>query len=131
LAEHLLRRFRPAARSERSWFAPATLELLQSHVWPGNVRDLANVIEHATILCETPPITPDHLPSRFVARKLHAPQLKYFGPMSLREIELHAIQAALQRHSGSKPRAAEELGVSLKTLYNKLHQADSLERKSA
>jgi two-component system NtrC family response regulator len=131
LAEHLLCRFRPAARRERSWFAPATLEVLQSHVWPGNVRELANVIEHATILCEAPPITPEHLPSRFVARKLRSPQLKYLGPMSLREIELQAIHAALQRHGGNKPRAAEELGVSLKTLYNKLHQADTLERKSA
>ena len=44
--------------------------------------------------------------------------------MTLREIELQAIYAAVERHDGNKPKAAEELGISLKTLYNKLNQAE-------
>jgi two-component system NtrC family response regulator len=48
--------------------------------------------------------------------------------MSLREIEMQAIHQALERHAGNKPRAAEELGISLKTLYNKLNQASALDR---
>jgi two-component system NtrC family response regulator len=44
--------------------------------------------------------------------------------MSLREIEMMAIEQALARHDGNKPAAAEELGVSLKTLYNKLNSAE-------
>ena len=43
-------------------------------------------------------------------------------PQTLRELELHAIHEALARHNGSKPKAAEELGISVKTLYNKLNQ---------
>ena len=45
--------------------------------------------------------------------------------MSLKELELNAIQAAVSRHEGNKQAAAEELGVSLKTLYNKLNQKNA------
>ncbi len=98
--------------------------MLQNHVWPGNVRELANVIEYATILCESPPILPEHLPRRFDSRRLRTGSLKLSGPMTLREIELQAIYSALERNEGSKPKAADELGISLKTLYNKLNQAE-------
>ena len=102
--------------------------MLQAHVWPGNVRELANVIEYATILCDAPPILPEHLPQRFDARQLRSTgtTVKMNGPMTLREMEMQAIYAAIERHDGSKPKAAEELGVSLKTLYNKINQADSV-----
>ena len=50
--------------------------------------------------------------------------------MTLREIELVAIYQSLERHQGNKPKAAEELGISLKTLYNKLNQASALERSA-
>jgi transcriptional regulator with PAS, ATPase and Fis domain len=105
--------------------APETADVLQSYPWPGNVRELANVIEHATILCDSPPITPEHLPQRFASRRA-GPKLKLVGPMSLRDLEMQAIHDALGRHDGSKPDAAEELGISLKTLYNKLNQAAEL-----
>jgi DNA-binding NtrC family response regulator len=127
LAEHLYRRFRPGSPHHRELFTPKALDMLRSHSWPGNVRELANVIEHATILCDTPPITPEDLPRSFGTRGVRVPDL---GPLSLRELEMHAIHQSLDRHAGNKSVAAEELGVSLKTLYNKLNQA-SAERKSA
>lgn len=123
LAEHLLQRFRPGMGSPGKLLADATVELLESHVWPGNVRELANVMEHATILCDEPPFLPEHLPSRFDSRKLRGPAVKTIGPMSLRELEMIAINSALDRH-GNKQKAAEELGISVKTLYNKLNAAD-------
>ena len=104
--------------------SPEATEQLQSHVWPGNVRELANVVEHATILCDEPPITVNHLPRRFGKTKLKGGAMK-IGPMTLREMEMHAIHASLERHEGSKTKAAEELGISLKTLYNKLNQAEN------
>jgi len=121
LAEHLLRRFRNDARDGQPLLAPATIAALQGHVWPGNVRELANVIEHASILCDKLPIGPEHLPRRFDQRRL-APSRLVTAGLTLRQIEAHAIQAALERHQGSKQAAAEELGVSLKTLYNKINQ---------
>ncbi len=129
LAAHLYRRFRNDARPNDAMFTDEAIEVLQSHVWPGNVRELANVIEHATILCDEPPITADHLPHRFAARGLTGPRLSV-GPMTLRELEMQAIYESLERHANNKPVAAEELGISLKTLYNKLNQANSLEKSA-
>ncbi len=128
LAEHLYRRFRPGIRAMEGLFTPPAIQLLKTHTWPGNVRELANVIEHATILCDAPPISAEHLPRSFNARGVRMPDL---GPVSLRDLEMHAILQALGRHDGNKAVAAEELGVSLKTLYNKLNQAQEAERKAA
>ena len=50
--------------------------------------------------------------------------------MTLRDLEMQAIHEALDRHDGSKPDAAEELGISLKTLYNKLNQAAELKESA-
>ncbi len=128
LASHLYQRFRPGKPLDvEQLFTAEALEMLRAHSWPGNVRELANVIEHATILCDRPPITPKHLPQSFGTRGVRVPDL---GPLPLRELEMHAIYQALERHDGNKSQAADELGVSLKTLYNKLNQA-TVERKSA
>jgi two-component system NtrC family response regulator len=51
-------------------------------------------------------------------------------PLTLREIEMQAICESLERNDGNKPKAAEELGVSLKTLYNKLNQVNTLEKSA-
>jgi DNA-binding NtrC family response regulator len=131
LAEHLFRRFRPGLKPGDQLFTPEAVEMLQKHHWPGNVRELANVIEHATILCDEPPIQPEHLPQRFGASRKNGgptPKLKLVSPLSLREMENQAILEALDRHQGNKPAAAEELGISLKTLYNKLSQTTHVDK---
>ncbi len=128
LAIHLFRRFRQDVIDDNQLFSTEAMDLLTSHVWPGNVRELANVIEHASILCETPPILAEHLPKQFTDRRLRK-ELRAMGPMSLRELELTAITEAVARHNGNKQAAADELEISLKTLYNKLNQAE--EKKSA
>lgn len=128
LAWHLARRFRPNLRPEDQLLSPEAQAELASYRWPGNVRELANTIEHAMILCDELPIRPEHLPARFSARGPR-PAVRMAptqaSAQSLREIELQAIYGALERNDGNKPKAAEELGVSLKTLYNKLNQATS------
>jgi two-component system NtrC family response regulator len=96
------------------------LAALKNYSWPGNIRELANVIEHASILCDELPIDVHDLPSQLLK-----PQLKIANTdavMTLRELEAHAIVASLERHSGNKTAASEELGISIKTLYNKLNQ---------
>ena len=130
LASHLYCRFNPAARPEDELFSPEAIDALKAHVWPGNVRELANVIEHANILCDEPPVLPEDLPRRFDARKLATSATKSLGPMTLRDLEMQAIYESLDRHDGNKPKAADELGISLKTLYNKLN-ADTGAAKAA
>ncbi len=128
LAKHLYQRFESGVPSGREPFTPEAIEALKAHTWPGNVRELANVIEHATILCDEPPITAEHLPRSFDSRGARMPNL---GPMSLRELEMHAIRQAMERNDGNKTSASEQLGVSLKTLYNKLNQANAGDKKAA
>ena len=88
---------------------------------------MANVVEHATILCDELPITPDHLPQRFGQRR---PKLAKLRPVTLRDLEMQAIYEALDRHDGNKAAAADELGISLKTLYNKLNATQALEKSA-
>jgi len=125
LARHIYLRFRPEHSCIQEIFSQESLNILESHRWPGNVRELANVIEHATILCDTPPILPEHLPKHFNDRKLRKDLRTSSVPMSLKEVELIAIQEAVTRHQGNKNAASEELGISLKTLYNKLALLES------
>ncbi len=144
LARRLAVRFGAPRGSEDAIFAPETLEVLMSHTWPGNVRELANSIEHALILCDALPIRPEHLPQRLGARLSRSgilplperkrqdgaptPALRPLATLNLRDLEVQAIHEALDRHSGNKPKAAAELGISLKTLYNKLNQATDLSK---
>lgn len=122
LANHLLSRHRSDAPAAGG-FTEAALERLKQHPWPGNVRELANVIEHAAILCDNLPIDDIDLPAHFGRRQLRA-EVAAGEPKTLREMEAIAIESALKRHDGNKPAAAEELGVSLKTLYNRLNAAE-------
>ena len=106
--------------------------MLQNHTWPGNIRELANMIERATILAGDGAILPEHLPTQLPARGKAQPAASgsnggpHFqipeGNPTLRDIEMRYIQAILEKHSGNKPAASRELGISLKTLYNKINQ---------
>lgn len=130
LVEHFVRRARPQAAADGPVADGQALAALAAHAWPGNIRELANVVEHALVLCDELPLALDHLPARFgglhpaviPAAADHQPPPVAGRPESLREMEMRAILAGLERNKGNKVRTAEELGISLKTLYNKLHQ---------
>jgi DNA-binding NtrC family response regulator len=128
LARRLAVRFGGPRGTADELFTPEALEMLKSHSWPGNVRELANVVEHALILCDALPIRPEHLPRRYSTPSRPTLMLRPPETLNLRDREMQAIREALDRHHGSKPKAAEELGISVKTLYNKLNQAEALGR---
>ena len=130
LATHFLAQHRPEVKLLSTPIEADAIQRLQNHDWPGNIRELANVIEHASILCDSLPLTTDDLPTA-LGTGSRGPNILSFtaAKQSLREIEMHAIHAALDQHNGNKTAAAQQLGISLKTLYNKLNQ-DAL-RKAA
>ena len=130
IAEHLYRRFHAGTSSDKPLFTPKAMKYLQTQPWPGNVRELANAIEHATILCDQLPITIDHLPQRFNPSQAATSPSSSKATMTLQELEMVAIQEALDRYEGNKPAVAEELGISLKTLYNKINQAAKLDKSA-
>jgi len=125
LTEHFLDRL--SARTHVPWeLGDGAMAALQAYDWPGNVRELANVLEHAYVLAAGRPLTVEHLPP--VLRTGQAG--RHGAPMTLREKEMEFILDVLQKHDGNKPGAAEELGISLKTLYNKLNQAGAAGAKT-
>ncbi len=126
LANHLIRRHRWDGK-DGELFSSDAMQALQNHQWPGNVRELANVVEHAAVLCESLPIDVTDLPIGFGKRQLRK-EIRDAGPMTLRELESIAITRALERNDGNKPATAEELGVSLKTLYNKINALDERQK---
>ncbi|MDR1109098.1 MAG: sigma-54 dependent transcriptional regulator [Spirochaetaceae bacterium] len=96
-------------------------EKLRSYSFPGNVRELENILERALIFCEGNEIRGEDIDlhretSAAAARPLPAPEA---DGRSLEELEKEAIIAALARAGGNRTRAAEELGVSRKTILNK------------
>ncbi|HVA80132.1 MAG TPA: sigma-54 dependent transcriptional regulator [Candidatus Binataceae bacterium] len=94
---------------------------LQAHPWPGNVRQLRNVIERALIVCDGRMIGKHDLPEEFRSgAQVDGGYLKIRLGASLEEIEREVISRTIEFTGGNKTRAAQVLGVSAKTLYNKL-----------
>lgn len=143
LARHLLSRAaRRPVDQVANLLTPEAIDVLLEHEWPGNVRELANVMEHAYILAGGGSITSEHLPHHI--RRGGAPATltltrptpgettsRPTSPRTLREIEMDHILKVLAKHKGNKPAAAAELGIVLKTLYNKLNQWQEDQAKQA
>jgi DNA-binding NtrC family response regulator len=145
LARHLLAR---AAKKPFEAVAPLlttdALQVMLNHPWKGNVRELANAMDYAWIMSGGQPITPAHLPYEIVnplpgAAPPFAPATVPFpaaypaappapgyappgGGKSLADVEMEYILQVYAKNNSNKQKTADELGISLKTLYNKLHK---------
>lgn len=99
--------------------APEALERLLTHPWPGNVREMRNVLERGLILARGQPMVGlEHLPGEF--RNRPGPGDRRHTPMTLDELERAHIERTLKHHGGNRTRAAQELGISRATLINKI-----------
>jgi DNA-binding NtrC family response regulator len=133
LAVHLLARAaRRTPEQAAALLSPEVMKALMDHDWAGNVRELANVMERALIVSGGGKITPAHLPN--LVRRVGGaarPAAETFDdtPRTLEEVEQAHLLRALERHGGNKTSAAAELGISLKTIYNKLNRLN--ERRAA
>ncbi|RPI76356.1 MAG: sigma-54-dependent Fis family transcriptional regulator, partial [Planctomycetaceae bacterium] len=137
LARTLVARHLKRSTVPEGMLSPEILATLEQHDWHGNVRELANTLEHALILCDGKVIRREDLPASILQRGRRRPAQTLpltsasesrstpDKPKSLRELEMEAIYEALERNAGDKPRTAHELGIALKTLYNKLNQSQA------
>ncbi len=156
LARHLLARHakRPV-ESVAHLLTPEALHVLMNYYWQGNVRELANAMEYAWIVSGGQPILPEHLPHEvrspsprmLPSRSAHAgdsgilPMTPAFAPAipapasgttkTLSDVEMEYILQVYAKNNQNKQATSLELGISLKTLYNKLHKYEEERRTRA
>ena len=117
LAGRFIRKYSGVRRSAVTGLSDAALDTLASYRFPGNIRELENILERAVILTEGPLLRPGDL-------GLEIPVNQGSGDLppagSLKDMEKFMIRRALQRNEGHRERSAEELGITRKTLLNKI-----------
>lgn len=120
LAEYFVRLYAPPGKSVR--LTPEFLQLLEAHSWPGNVRELANCVRRVVALATGPEIGASALDdTEWLAASPMASEISCLRPgVSLGEMERKLVEITLEATGGNRSRAAELLGVSLRTVRNKV-----------
>jgi transcriptional regulator with PAS, ATPase and Fis domain len=119
LVEHFIARFNRLREREIAGVASETLGILLAHDYPGNIRELENIIEYAFILCTGGLIYAEHLPEPLRP----TPQAVVpAGVTTLHELEARFIHETLRRHAWNRGAAARELGIHKTTLWRKIRQ---------
>jgi transcriptional regulator with PAS, ATPase and Fis domain len=136
LIEHFVSKFNRLQGKDVVGVAEEVLARLMEHDYPGNVRELENIIEHAFVLCRGGLIQLAHLPARI--RGDSSPDaIGNMGGMTLEAMERLLIADALRRHGGNRTAAAKQLGINPSTLFRRvktlgidLPETDGRSRKS-
>ena len=121
LVDHFVAIYNRLRDQEIAGLSREAMSLLVHHDFPGNVRELQNILEHAFVLCRSGMIEPRHFPpdmTRTAARELVDPRNR----MNLKVVERSLIQQALTEHRGNRALAARQLGINLSTLYRKIQR---------
>jgi Nif-specific regulatory protein len=133
LASHFLNAGK-SADSQKS-MSPGVVKLLSDYHWPGNVRELHSIMERAYILSPSSIIERDHLADSIKVEKVEEEAEEViergFREMTLNDLEREHICRTLEHLGGNKTKTAKTLGITVKTLYNKLHSYGMIESKEA
>ncbi len=119
LVERFISKFNRLQNKDIVGVSDETLAILMEHDYPGNVRELENIVEHAFVLCRAGLIEPCCLPPT-LRREADAPSARGKGPRTLKSLETLHIADALRRHEGNRTAAAKELGINPSTLFRKI-----------
>lgn len=128
LAQHFVTRYAERNRKKIKGFTPQAMDRLLKYAWPGNVRELENAVERAVILSPGEYITEKDLPLNISGttgepqKNNEKIQSNHDTAGSLDEIEKSAIAGAIEKTGGNKSEAARLLGITRRTLYNKLEK---------
>jgi DNA-binding NtrC family response regulator len=126
LAEHILRDINVKHSKTVKGVGAEVMDIFMSHTWPGNIRELRNILERSAIMCERDLITRACLPGEFGKTQAKSPSdlgaIKFPIGTTVDAMERELILQTLAATGNNKTRAAELLGISLKTLHNKLKE---------
>ncbi|WP_457573039.1 sigma 54-interacting transcriptional regulator [Desulfolithobacter sp.] len=123
LIEHFIKKYSAQQGKDIVGISSSALNILMRYDYPGNIRELENIIEYSFILCEGGYIQPEHLPDTFTGTSgpdSSLPGSTGAGPQTLEEVEKQAIYLALERNKWRKMATCRELGVSKDTLRRKI-----------
>ncbi|XOV81337.1 MAG: sigma-54 interaction domain-containing protein [Aestuariibacter sp.] len=122
LAEHFLA-YRNNLENSAKSISPETLKIIADYHWPGNVRELRHAIERAFVLADSV-IEPSHIALEPLVSSPSESEVEIPSGVPLAELEKTAIINTLKDNDGNKTDTADQLGISVKTLYNKLERYD-------
>ncbi len=120
LIDHFIGRFNKLKGKLISGVSPNVLSLLMNYNYPGNVRELENIIEHAFVLCNTNIIQVNHLPPEHRPQDVVEDRVELDKP--LKELEVDFILSALKRNNWNRKKTADELGMHKTTLFRKIRK---------
>lgn len=129
LAEYFFRELRRQIPTDLERISPQAMNALRQYDWPGNVRQLRNAIEHALVMGAGKVLSTSHFPDYVTAPSTAEPRSEPGGPalppaepisLTLAEVEKRQIETVLHECAGNKQRAAQSLGISRSTLYEKM-----------
>ena len=123
LVDRMVSKFNRLQGKDIAGVSEEAIVQLMEHNYPGNVRELENIIEQSFVMCRSGWIELHHLPPEL--RPASARTDGAGGSMRLRSMERQLIEAALERHKGNRTRTARELGIDPSTLYRKLKYLES------
>lgn len=118
LIDHAISKFNQLQGKDIEGVSEEVMVRLMEYEYPGNVRELENIIEQAFVLCRGGIIELHHLPAEL--RPIGPAKYSGPGPMSLESMEKLLIREALRRHKGNRTKAARQLGINPSTLYRKM-----------
>jgi transcriptional regulator with PAS, ATPase and Fis domain len=123
LVEHFISKFNRLHNKNISCVTNEVTAALLAYEYPGNIRELENVMEHCFVLCEGEIIEAKHLPSSVCpAQKTEFPLTP--EPATIKQMEIILIKQALKQNKGNKTAAAKQLGIDKSTLFRKMKSFD-------
>ncbi|MBW1679513.1 MAG: sigma 54-interacting transcriptional regulator [Deltaproteobacteria bacterium] len=120
LVDHFIRQFNLKMGKRITRVSAEVLNLFMQYDFPGNIRELENIIEHAFVLCRETQITTPNLPQDFIEKNIPAQKAKSVKMNALGCAEAQIIRNALKKHKGHRGKTARELEIHKTTLWRKM-----------